>query len=312
MRKILLIGELIVVNKKTDNNDEFIEQKEQFTIKFEGENEISLSTLTSTLSSFDNLTKIAAKDRFKYEYKIKAFRKGSFEIELSSIALIVSNLLTPDNVKFVKECISTVKEWIEIKKHLKGKPPYKTEREDDKVKITNVSGESFLTSTDGAEILNNSQINANLIIIGSYLSGGSRKGFSIEDKEGKNILNIADNEYDYISSDAEIAPKKILNKQTIRTTLVVYKPDLSGNSKWELFYNVRINAKIEDDHWKKQIENHAVSFTRGTQIEVDLRIEVPLDDNNMPIDNKTEYFIEKVYRIIQPEITEKTQTKLLT
>lgn len=289
--------------------EQFIEQEEHLKIKYEGTNEISLNALTNTLHSFDELTKLAVKDRFQYEFKITACEKGNFVLDIFSMVTVAQNLLTSENVMFMKNCLSTIKEWFELKKHLQGKPPYKVEEADQKVKVTNMHGDIYTTSIEGSEILNNANINANVINIGCNLINGSRTGFTIQDGN-EDILSVSEEDYDYISSGEDIGYKNKIKKLTIRTTLMIVKPDLYGNSKWEFYYNVRIPAKIEDENWKKQIENHTARFTRGTQLDVDLRIEVPLDKDNIPIENQTSYYVEKVYEIIQPQITEDSQTKI--
>lgn len=124
------------------------------------------------------------------------------------------------------------------------------------------------------------------------------------------FFSVAEQDYDVISSDIDITPKKKVTSQTVRTQLVIIKPDLMGDSKWEFYYNTRIKAKIQDKHWKQQFENHEISFTKCSLLDVDLKIDLVFDDNDLPIDNSAEYSIEKVYKIIQPEITEETQTTL--
>lgn len=42
----------------------------------------------------------------------------------------------------------------------------------------------------------------------------------------------------------------------------------------------------------------------------DLRIEVDLDEYGLPVENSDRYYVDKVYGITQPEITDEDQTKL--
>lgn len=288
---------------------DYIVQKEYFKLKYEGDNEISLDVLSETLNAINELTKLAVDNKFKYEYRISACEKGSFVLDIFSIAQVASNLLTVDNILYIKNSLSTIKEWLEIKKHLKNSPPKKVEKVDGGVSITNTSGDVYHSSLDGAQILCNSTINNLVMNIGCHLSNGKRKGFQLIDDNGSNVISISEEDYPVLSSEADIMPKNKIKKETAeKKLLIVIKPDLYGDSQWELFYNKRIKVKIEDKDWKRQVENHQVSFTKGTQLRADLRIEIELDENLMPIEDTDKYFIEKVYGIIQPEVTESDQT----
>lgn len=288
---------------------EYIVQREHFKLKYEGDNEISLDVLNQTLNAINELTKLAVDNKFRYEYRISACEKGSFVLDIFSIAHVASNLLTIDNILYIKNSLSTIKEWLEIKKHLKNSPPKKVEKVGGGVSITNTSGDVYYSSLEGAKILCNSNINNLVMNIACNLSNGERKGFKLIDDGGDNVISISEKDYPALSSEADIMPKSKTKKETAKKILlIVIKPDLYGDSQWELFYNKRIKVKIEDKDWKRQIENHQVSFTKGTQLRADLRIEIELDENLMPIEDTDKYFIEKVYGIIQPEVTESDQT----
>lgn len=166
---------------KSEGNTNYIQQEEHFKIKYEGDNEVSLNTLVQTLYSLNELIDLAVDGDFEYEYKVTACEKGSFVLDINATAFIAQTLITPENISFIKNSLSVVKEWFEIKKHLRNSPPAKVETTDKGVNITNTRGDVFNSSFNGAKILYEPKINANVINFSCNLCKSSRQGFSIQD-----------------------------------------------------------------------------------------------------------------------------------
>lgn len=295
-------------------NDEltnYFEQAEYYKFKYEGDNDISLIALNQTLSAINELTKLAVNNQFEYEFKISATEKGSFILDIYSIAYVTANLINPDNILYMKNCLSVVTEWINIKKHLGDKPPKKVEHTGKEVNITNCKGTVLHCSLEGAEFLNNAQIGTMIVNLGCGLERGKKTGFKLMDEKNQEIISIDESDYDVLTSESCFATDNKVHNDVIKNAnLIIIKPDLYGDSKWELYLNKRIKAKIDDKHWKSQVENHQVSFMRGTIMRADLRIEVDLDEYGLPVENSDRYYVDNVYGITQPEITDEDQTKL--
>lgn len=294
------------------NNNERLEttiQREIITIKFDGEKSISLDALCFALSTFKKLTELASNGEFKVEYRIVANREGSFEIDLLSIVNIATLLLNSFSESLTKEVLSVIREWFKIKIHLNEKPPKEIIKENGKINIMNESGNVMATSYAGARILDNATINANTICFGNCLNQDNRSGVKVKVND-EDYLNIDKNDFNKIISSESIPLEQKIHTSRAQARLIICKPDLTGDSKWDFIYNKRIQAKIEDEEFKKKVSAHTVSFSNGTQIDVDMRIETELNDENMPLLGTEKYFVEKVNDVIQPTSIDENQTKL--
>lgn len=295
------------------NNNEQLEtttQREIITIKFDGEKSISLDALCSALNAFKKLTELASNGEFKVEYRIVANREGSFEIDLLSIINIATLLINSSPESFTKKVLEVVGEWFKVKIHLNEKPPKEVIKENGKINIINESGKVMATSYAGASILNNASANNSIICFGNCLINDNRSGIEIKTGNDEH-LNLKRKDFNKITSSESINPEQNIYTSMIQTRLIICKPDLTGDSKWEFIYNNRrIHAKIEDEDFKNKVSAHTLSFSNGTQIDVDMRVETELNDDNQLIFGTEKYFVEKVNDVIQPTLVDENQTKL--
>lgn len=282
-------------------------QKEIITIKFDGEKSISVDTLCSALKTFKKLTALASNHEFDVEYRIVASREGSFEIELLSIVNIATLFLNSSLQSLTKEVVNVIKEWFKIKIHLNKKPPKEVIRENGKVNIINERGEVLSTNYSGARILENASINNSTTNFCNSLCQDNRTGLILNIGNVEH-LNIRSDDFDKITSGKSIPLEQKVYISRTQTRLVICKPDLTGDSKWDFLYNKRIQAKIEDEEFKRKVATHTVSFSNGTQIDVDMRVETELDDDDHFIPGTDKYYIEKVTNIIQPTSIDDNQT----
>lgn len=287
---------------------ETTKQKDLITIKFDGEKSMSVDALCSALSEFKRLSDLASDNEYRVEYRIVANREGSFEIDLLSIVNIATLLLNDFSKSLTKEILTVMSEWFKVKIHLNKRPPKEVKKENQRVEIKNENGEVMYTDLAGAKILENAQINNSVIVLGDSLQKDNRSGIkaTIENEE---LLNLKRNDLDKITSRESIKLEEKIRTSKVQTRLVICKLDLTGDSKWEFNYNKRIQAKIEDEQFKKKVSDHLISFSKGTQIDVDMRIETELDDENLPLMGSEKYFIEKVTNIIQPTLVDDNQIR---
>lgn len=284
-------------------------QKDLITIKFDGERSISIDALCSALSEFKKLSDLASNNEYRVEYRIVANREGSFEIDLLSIVNIATLLLNDFSRSLTKEIITVMSEWFKVKIHLNKKPPKEVKKENQRVEIKNENGEVMYTDLAGAKILENAQINNSVIVIGGSLQQDNRNGIKMN-IDGEELLNLNRNDFDKITSRESIKLEEKIKTSKVQTRLVICKLDLTGDSKWDFIFNSkRIQAKIEDEEFKKKVSNHLVSFSKGTQIDVDMRIETEVGDDNLLLYGTEKYFIEKVTNIIQPTSIDDNQIR---
>ena len=108
--------------------------------------------------------------------------------------------------------------------------------------------------------------------------------------EGRNICSL-DIEF--------IDPASRVNSSTSRAKVKVKKPDLLAGSMWSVVHHKAINVKIEDEQWLSRFQSAQITMPPGSYLDVDLRMEIRLDDNNDPIGDP-KYFVSKVYAVIPP------------
>lgn len=74
--------------------------------------------------------------------------------------------------------------------------------------------------------------------------------------------------------------------------LLLKKPDLLGDSKWQFVYNKTIEAKIEDEDFLDKIRRRKISVRAGVKIPCLMQLEYDLSDR-IDIIQKSENIISK-------------------
>ena len=116
----------------------------------------------------------------------------------------------------------------------------------------------------------------------------------ISSEDGEGIYNITE---DFFKSGHRV------NKSITSAKIQVKKPDYLGNSKWSFVLDKGFEAKIEDTSWLERFQRNEISIPAGSFLEVILRTEIELDDNNDPT-GIVSYYIVEIKRVILP--TEQT------
>lgn len=283
--------------------EQYYESKQSYNIrlKFGGDNEISLNALGTSLLSINTLIDEAASPECTIKINVKSITPGSFVIDLATIATAAAPLLNYDNINYIKQALSTVKEWIDIKKFLNGNKPKKIETDDSgKQCITNNEGEVKMISNAGAKYFENCNIKCNIIQLFTGSSEANRTNLILSGEEGEEYINVGREDFYNLKTDFEEPPTTNRYITYSTTQLLIRKPDFIGNSKWEFYMNKNIEAKIEDEEWLKKFRNDKAKICCGTQLSVKIRMETMKDDCGNPIENTTRYYIEKVFSIVPP------------
>lgn len=77
--------------------------------------------------------------------------------------------------------------------------------------------------------------------------------------------------------------------------LMIKKPDLMGSSKWEVIFDKKIDVKINDQNFIKNVREGEINLTGGCMLICDLLIETELNSEFSVI--KTEYTVIKVHKV---------------
>jgi hypothetical protein len=243
----------------------------------------------------------------KIDIKIKALDKGSFLIHIELIETTfghLKNLLTAENIETASLIIAGFVGLIEIKKHLKGKPPKSEENTGNEVKIENEKGQVIYIDNFIQNIYNNPIIRDALSQSFETLENdNSITGYEITDKNEKPLVRVEREDFEYISLKSEELNEGE-KKVTIFATLNILRLSFDNKLNSDFYFKGnKINAKIFDDDFYKKIDQ-GESFSKGDTLEVDLEIK-------QIFDSSVNTFINKSYRIlkINNHIKRGTQSK---
>lgn len=275
--------------------------EKDFKIVFDsGSHDIDIETLIGNLMHTSNL--IQEVNRYlqtdkKIEVKIKALEKGSFEVHIELIEKLIDSLFSNNSVSYTANIIAIVGGLYGLVSFLKGKKPKKIEPENDKIKITNNSGNVTYIEGNVYHIYNENKIVRDTI----------SKQFSVLEKNdditGFKFENQTENIY-IPSEDFEKVAIKLdeLDNQSQNPIfeivtdkmILIIRPSFSKDLKWDFVYeNQKISAKMEDEEMIKIIDN-GEQFAKGDHMLVDLEITKFYDkDLNTYLITKDSYKILK-------------------
>lgn len=266
---------------------------EQMKFVFEGENHVDLNLLIKTLSGISNSYRSIIQtinEEAIIDLKVEAFNKGSFEIVLDFLVHSFPNVW-----QFFQGAPLTIKTFLEIlkiKKELKGQKPLLVEKEDNKTKITNYFGETNYHDSNVVNVyFGNPEIDKNISDgIFSVLKDSDKKAVSIINNGEK--IDFQKSEYEELAT--HVVDENLLMEQTqivestVRTELLLRKPDLIGESKWGFKYeNQFIEASIYDSEFLEKVKDGTIkTLYHGVRIPVEMKITFTLDKSLTPISKK--------------------------
>ena len=265
---------------------------EVLELKFEGPNDIELDTLSQSLNYLVTaISKIADKSLREDDYckfRVKNIEKGSFVITIEQIFDIASALFP-----YMPSILESLASIIELRKILGGKNPEKIEK---------LGSENTVIATGGASINIDSRtyniyttepaIEKSLANCSKVISDDSeRVGFSIKTKSDRGSRNITMDHDDLLRTskilDVESFNDDVEEQQT-SCTLIVRKPDLLGDSKWQFrFVDRNIYAEVKDEDFLEKVRNKEINFPLVSKLNVDMII-------RMANGNVLNYIVEKV------------------
>lgn len=279
---------------------------EQLIFTFDGENNVDINLLVKTLSGISESYKnviYANNPKANVELKIEAFNEGSFEVIISSVVSIV-----PSIIPIAQIALSNVKLFLDIvklKKDLKGKKPSEIIKESDKDKVINQNGETNYYNSGVINIFfNKPLIDKGLTEVFSSLRGDrTRKAVSF--KSDYERVDVAEQEYENMSINLieQSDDIKIKNVESqVTAELLLKKPDLLGESKWQFLYRGKtINAAIEDKVFLQKVKSGEIkALYAQVRVPVKMKIEVVMNDK-LEIVSKKYKILEVIRDIIEPE-----------
>ena len=277
--------------KKSRRRGDFIMKSERMVMRFEGENDIDLETLSYSLNATVDILKQLAGDLMSEndfcKFKVMNIQKGSFVITIDQIIDYAPTILP-----LVPTVLEAFKQLVEIRKFLKGKPPKELSYSDNKVNIENTEGDVYVANNITFNIYDNNIEKGMANTAKAVLKDNERLGMTYEfaNDTGNEEIKIDREELSYLAipQDVEKFDKEIQENEMI-TYVMVRKPDLKGNTKWGVTLNGKnITCEVTDENFLEKVHNNEISFTGSTMLHVRLIIRyksrgTALDDGNAEI-----------------------------
>lgn len=289
--------------KKSKFRGDFIMMSEKLTIRFGGENDIDLETLSASLSAtvctLKNLADNLINENDFCKFKVLNIEKGSFVIDIEQIIQ-----LAPTIFPYVPTVITAFKDILKIRTFLKGLPPKGFEQQDDKVKIINERGNVYYADTMTVNIYNNIVEKGMAEAVKAVLNDHDRTDLSYEFDDGKGskeTINLDRESLSYLSTPQDVEKfNKEIEENEIITVVKVNKPDLSGKSKWGVTLNgSKISCSISDENFINKVHNNEVHFSHNTKLKIKMIVRYKeADFQNNKSSEIISRNIAKVYEII--------------
>lgn len=269
-------------------------------LKLDGGNEVPADVLCGVLS---NILVVAEKTKSNevenIKYMVKATAKGSFLIDL---AVIAESVLPPlvangaDVINMANNSLQTLSELLKLKTFLKGEKPQKVEEKQGCLKVTNNTGTINVFNLSG-DLINNPQVDKALTKIGDALSNGNIPSMIITDTDNEeNVVEVSKEDYQYIQHPMAEVDKDRIYENTSDVEFIAKKPDLQGNSQWEIILDERcVRASIEDEAWLEKVKSGVISVNSKQILKAKMRVTIKGDKYNIPIQGSEKYYILEVY-----------------
>ena len=243
----------------------YVMKKETLTLRFKGENDIDIETLSKSLDCvvavLGKIADSSLNENDFCKFKVKNIEKGSFMITIEQIvemATVLFPLMPP-----ILESFNSI---VELKKNLGGQMPAEVIHEGNNTIVKSCVGNvTYIDNRTYNLYTRDSSIEKCLSELSKTISeDGERTGFSIAVKED---LIRTRNPIDVESLNGDITEEEATGVLTVR------KPDLLGNSKWQFkFLGKTINADIEDENFLQKVKEKEISFPLVSKLNAKMRV----------------------------------------
>lgn len=276
-----------------------------FKIKFDGQTHqidanVLINSLLHTTAIIEEINRYYDSGK-KIEIKINALEKGSFLVHIELVESVIAslkNLFTFENFKLSAEIIGALVGLIQIKKFLGGKNPKRVERDGDKYKIENESGNVIVIENLTYTIYQSSTVVKDALSqnFETLANDPSISGFEITDKAEKTLIRIERDEFPsmYVKQDEISNGERVVVEAA---TLNIVRLSFEGSLKWDFYFKGnKISARIMDVKFYELIDK-GETFAKGDILEVDLQIIQKWDDSVNTFVNKS-YQVNRISRHI--------------
>lgn len=233
--------------------------------------------------------------------KLRPFEKGSFQIPLELIVIGTSLALLSEH-PLIQQTISFIRQFVEIKLHLKGKP-LPTELPDGQLVIKDSVVENSVINL----VVNSKVSRAFDSAVSEILRDDSVQSVTItRGKRGDvdTVVKITRDELPYLQKPGEADESDDKRKTTFRddVVVIVHTPVLHGNAKWKVLLDDHvIEVSIEDEAYLDQVHRSKITFAAGDRMQVNLKV-IHKYDFKMATYLPDKYVVTKVVGKWQPSL----------
>lgn len=258
-------------------------KKETLTLRFKGENDIDIETLSKSLDCvvavLGKIANSSLNENDFCKFKVKNIEKGSFMITIEQIvemATVLFPLMPP-----ILESFNSI---VELKKNLGGQMPAEVIHEGNNTIVKSCVGNvTYIDNRTYNLYTRDSSIEKCLSELSRTISeDGERTGFSIAVTEDKTVKTVEMDKEDLMRTRNPIDVESLngdITEQEATGVLTVRKPDLLGNSKWQFkFLGKTINADIEDENFLKKVKEKEISFPLVSKLHAKMRVRLKNGD----------------------------------
>lgn len=286
-----------------------MQKKEEYIrLRFSGEDEIDLETLTtslrSTLTSLELISKNVLGEDEYCKYVVRNVEKGSFIVDIQTITEIANSFVpfTP----FIGEVFTGI---LSLRKFLKGSKPKQVVNnyEYNNCTVVNIDDSELVLPIETVNIYSKEEnIEKALAKTAKVLANDEgRTEFSVEVNDGQDTTEIgfSKDELKIVSETIDVDDFndgiEIYNSTEV---LNVVSIDFKGTKQWTFFRigTGVISAHILDKEFLKRIVEDHISFSDSTKLKVELEIRYK-KNNGKSIKRNTKYLINKVLEIYHRE-----------
>lgn len=272
--------------------------KDEYSIKFDFEGEDSARDFFEKISAF-LLSLDSLNDALAQSFSTDIQTKAQIQfIEKGSILVWLKDSLTRINDEDIKRYVKNPLELLADFLIKAKKIALKKLQEKDTQSLKNALENE----------LENSELKAYGYKINEPLILDRLSKLSLNAKEFKNkvmlvIENVSYEMNESFEYDLKNAANATTQKSIMKGAFIIKKPDLTGESKWEIITDKIIRAKISDEAFLKKLKAREISLSCGDKIEGELLCVTSFDGDFNIIEN--EYFLQNIEDILKPKADNK-------
>jgi hypothetical protein len=266
-----------------------------FSLIFRGEavdnGEIDVRELAPTLLAMGDLLQavndVLNNDKAQIAVKVRATRKGCFEVDMSIVQSMIDNILTyalakKDEIAAANDLMDLVLKvgsgvggaagsvggLIALLKFLRGRKPDKVKAKGGQTVIT-IEGNVFVADPRAIELAQNIQVREQAKKLVSVLDHDGIDSIAARQPDGKEMVIEPKDKAAFAIPEQE---EQELSNQTREMTLQIISLSFKEDNKWRVSDGSEpFTVLIEDEDFLRKIANDQVTFSKNDYLKCDVR-----------------------------------------